>query len=120
MNLGPLRRLLAVMMAVAILVAGAPMLPASAAMDCGDMAMDMTMPMAMDMKNPSSQKMPVKPVLPCNDGFNCLGGAGCAAPAFDYLSAASLPKIATLDANWASRLGRPGIAHKPALPPPIV
>lgn len=109
---GSLRRLLAAMMAVAILAMGTPILPASAATDCNHMAMDM--------KSAPSHKMPAKPGLPCNDGLNCLGGAGCAAPTLDQLSIASLPGIAILDANWASLLGGPGIAHKPALPPPIV
>ena len=108
-----IRRMLVVMMAAAILVVGAPVLPAGAATDCGHMAM------TMDMKSAPAQKMPAKPALPCQDGLNCLGGAGCAAPAFDQLPAVSLPGIATLDAKWASRLAGPSIAHKPALPPPI-
>jgi hypothetical protein len=110
------RRTFAVMMAIAILIVGAPMLPASAAADCDHMAVSS---MAMDMKSAPSQEMPAKPGLPCTDNLTCLGGAGCAAPSFDQLSVASLPSIATADANWSSRLGGPSIAYKPALPPPI-
>lgn len=109
------RRVFSLVMAVAILVVGAPVLPASAAMDCDQMSM------AMDMKSAPSdpQKMPIKPTLPCNDGLACLGAAGCAAPALIGLSVVSLPGMASNDPNWTSQLGDPGIAHKPALPPPI-
>jgi hypothetical protein len=111
------RRIFAAMMAIAILIVGAPLLPANAAMDCGQMAMADSM--AMDMKSAPTHQMPAKQGLPCNDGLSCLGGAGCAAPVIDLLSVVSLPGIATADANWVSRLGGPSIAYKPALPPPI-
>ena len=125
MTLGSLRRrLTALLMAFAILVVAAPMLPASAASDCCDqMGMSMTGPMSMtmDMKSApaKSHKMPAKPGLPCNESLNCMGGAGCAAPAFDLVTVAALPGIGSADANWTSQLAGPSIAYKPALPPPI-
>jgi hypothetical protein len=112
------RRVFAVVMAIAILIVGAPMLPANAAMDCGQMAMANSM--AMDMKSAPTHQMPAKQGLPCNDGLNCLGGAGCAAPVIDQPAVVFSPGIATADANWINRLGGPSIAYKPALPPPIV
>ena len=118
MTFGSFRRALAVMMAIAILIVGAPLLPANAAMDCGQMAMAESM--AMDMKSAPAHQMPTKQGLPCNDGLNCLGGAGCAAPSLDRVSIASLPAIATADQSWTNQLGGPSVAYKPALPPPII
>lgn len=110
------RRLFAVLMAVAILAVGAPVLPARAATDCERMAMAVSM--AMDMKS-SPRPAPEKSNRPCNDGLNCLGAAGCAAPSAAQVSVTHSPAIATADANWPSRFGGPSVAHKPALPPPI-
>ena len=124
MTLGLIRsRLTAVLMALAIFMVAAPMLPASTATDCCDqmgMPMADSMSMTMDMKSPAkSHQMPAKPGLPCNESLNCLGGAGCAAPTFDLISVAALPGIGIADANWTSQLAGPSIAYKPALPPPI-
>lgn len=119
MGQGLLRqRLLAVLMALTILVVGAPLVPAAAATDCAQMAMAMDMPMPMDMTS-APQKPAQKPGLPCNDGVNCLGAAGCAFPSVDQAPAAWLPRTAAADANWANRLAGPSVAYKPALPPPI-
>ena len=122
MILGSLRRrLTALLMAFAILVVGAPMLPANAATDCDHMAMVMagSMQMTMDMKSTpaKSQQTPAKPGLPCNDNLSCLGGAGCAAPSADQVAVA-LPRITTADANWSALLAGPSISYKPAVPPP--
>jgi hypothetical protein len=123
MTLGSLRRrLTAVLMAVAILLVGAPTLPVNAATDCDHMAMTMSssMQMTMDMKSApaKSDEMPGKPGFPCDDNLSCLGGAGCAAPAMDQVSIVSLPRIATADANWASQSSGPSVSYKPAVPPP--
>ena len=112
------RRYFAVMMAIAILIVGAPFLPANAAMDCGQMAT--TDSMTMDMKSTPSHQIPAKPGLPCNDGLNCLGAAGCAAPVLDQPSIVSSLGITVADATWTHRLGGPSVAYKPALPPPIL
>ena len=126
MNLGLIRqRLTALMMAFAILMVAAPMLPASAATDCCDqmgMSMSGSMSMTMDMKSSptKSHQTPAKPGLPCNESLNCLGGAGCAAPTFDLVSIAALPGIGIADAHWTSQLAGPSVAYKPALPPPII
>lgn len=127
MTLDPfLRRLLSLMVALSIVVAATPLLPANAASDCNHMSISTSVSMAMDMKmdmkpGPAkSQKNQTTPNRPCNDCPNCLGGAGCAVAASDQRSPTSLPDVGTGDANWIIRLGGPPIAHKPALPPPIV
>jgi hypothetical protein len=109
-------------MALAIILVGAPILPANAATNCDQMAMAMAAPMQMkmDMKSglAKSQQTPAKPSLPCNDNLTCLGGAGCVTPSADHLSVASLPRITTADANWTGQLAGPSVAYKPAVPPP--
>jgi len=124
MTPGLIRRLTALMMALAILIVAVPMLPASAATNCCDqmgMSMSGSMSMTMDMKSSpaKSHQTPAKPGLPCNESLNCMGGAGCAAPAFSLISVPALLGIGILDANWTSQLAGPSVAYKPALPPPI-
>jgi hypothetical protein len=115
-------RAIAVVMAFAILMVGAPMLPANATTDCDQMAMTMPAQMTMDMKSAATRphEMPEKPGLPCSDGLSCLGAAGCASLSADQAPAAYLPRIGLANANWTNRLAGPAVAYKPALPPPIV
>lgn len=117
------RRLLSLVLAMAVLMVIAPLLPARAASDCDHMSMSaaMAMDMKMDMRSQpaKSENKPTKPGLPCGDGLNCLGSAGCCAQAIDQVSVVSLPNMAVADTDWTSRRAGPGIAHKPALPPPI-
>lgn len=114
------RRLTAVLMAIAILLAGAPMVPAMAG-ECDHMAMSSMTPGPMAMKSAPAKprQMPQKPGLPCNNNLSCLGSAGCAALAIDQAAVVLLPRMDSSDTGWPSRIGDPGIAHKPALPPPI-
>jgi hypothetical protein len=123
MTLGSLRRrLTAILMAFAILLVGAPMLPANAATDCDHMAMttSSSAQITMDVKSTpaKSHEMPGKSGLPCSDNLSCLGGAGCAAPSMDQVSVVSLPRIAMADANWASQPSGSSVAYEPPVPPP--
>jgi hypothetical protein len=118
------RRLLSTLVALAVLMIATPLLPAKAASDCDHMSMSasMAMDMKMDMKPApaTSQKSPMKPGLPCNDGLNCLGSAGCCTASSDQVAVATLPDVGWADAHWAGQSDGPSIAYKPALPPPIL
>jgi len=110
------QRLVAAMLALAVFIATAPVVEASASRgpcDCPSMQM-LDHGMARHIV-PEKQKN-----VPCNEKQNCICGVSCGAAV--SLPQQSFPLPSFVPSNklvWSGSDGGPGLFIKPAIPPPI-
>ena len=116
------RKVGAAWLALAVLIATAPVVAASASKGSSPCDCPSAQAMQMDMPQAVPQKTPAKGQgSPCSDTQNCICAVACgAAIALPHAaSAAATPSFTSLQVAFAYLQGGHGISIRPAIPPPI-